>query len=248
MEVSLYQAAAAMNATERWQELVSDNLAAASVPGARKREISFSAVQAGLAPQAASMGGPNYVIPAAATVTNFQQGELRPSGNPMDFALEGPGWFTVQMPNGQPAYTRDGQFQLNAQGQLVTKQGYLVLGAGGPIQFDPNNAAAVTISATGAVSQGADQKGSLQIADFNNPGLLTALGGDLFAANNSALQKTNAVDTHVRQGFLEGANTSPTSEMATLVTAMRMFEANQKVLQMQSDRMSREITDLGNPS
>ncbi|HUA39678.1 MAG TPA: flagellar hook-basal body protein [Candidatus Sulfopaludibacter sp.] len=248
MDVSLYQAAAAMNATERWQEMISDNLAAGSVPGARKSEISFSAIQAGLASGAAGLRGPGYVIPTATTATNFQQGELRSSGNPMDFALEGPGFFTVQMPNGQTAYTRDGEFQLNSQDQLVTKQGYLVLGTAGPIQFDPNSSAAVTISATGDVSQGADKKGTLQLTDFNNPSLLTPLGGSLFSADSPALQKTVAATTHVRQGFLEGANGSPTSQMGSLITAMRMFEANQKVLQMQSDRMSREITDLGNPT
>lgn len=237
-----------MNATERWQEMVSENLAAASVPGARKREISFSAVQAGLAPETAGLGSSSYVIPTVTTTTNFQQGELRPSGDSMDFALEGPGFFTIQMPNGQSAYTRDGQFQLNAQGQLVTKQGYPVLGDAGPIQFDPNSSATITISATGDVSQGAEKKGTLQLADFNKPGLLTALGGSMFTADDPALQKTTASTTHVRQGFLEGANSSPTTQMATLITAMRMFEANQKVLQMQSDRMSREITDLGNPS
>ena len=247
MDVSLYQAAAAMNATERWQELVSDNIAAASIPGARKREISFSAVQAGLAPQAA-LGSLHYVIPSATTAVNFQQGELHASANRMDFALEGPGFFTVQLPSGQTAYTRDGQFNLNAQGQLVTNQGYLVLGQAGPIQFDPNNGGAITISDSGDVSQGAEKKNTLQLAEFNNPALLTPLGGGIFTADNSALQKTSATATHVRQGFIEAANTSPTEQMATLITAMRMFEANQKVLQMQSDRMSREITDLGNPS
>jgi len=248
MEVSLYQAAAAMNATERWQEMISDNLAASSIPGARKREISFSAIQAGLASQTSSATNAGYVIPSANSVTNFQQGELHPSGNAMDFALEGPGLFSVRMPDGQQAYTRNGQFQLNSQGQLVTTQGFPVLGEGGPIQFDAGSSTPITVSATGEVSQGSEQKGKLQITEFNKPGLLTALGGGLFRTDDPGLKTTNGTDTHVRQGFVESANTSPTIEMAGLITAMRMFEANQKVLQMQSDRMSREITDLGNPA
>ena len=247
MDVSLYQAAAAMNATERWQELISDNLATGSIPGARKREISFSAIQAGLASQSFNSANPGYVIPAASAVTNFQQGELHPSGNPMDFALEGPGFFAVRMPDGQRAYTRNGEFQLNSQGRLVTNQGNPVLGDNGPIQFDSGSSIPITISPTGEVSQGADKKGKLQIAEFNKPGLLTALGGGLYRADNPGLKTTGEITTRVRQGFVESANSSPTTEMASLITAMRMFEANQKVLQMQSDRMSREISDLGNP-
>jgi flagellar basal body rod protein FlgG len=245
MEVSLYQAAAAMNATERWQELISDNLATASIPGARKREVSFSAIQAGLDSQGSDPANPGYVMPAVNAVTNFQQGELHPSGNAMDSALEGPGFFSIQMPDGQRAYTRNGEFQLNSQGQLVTTQGFPVLSDTGPIQFDAGTSAPITISPTGEVSQGANGKGKLQIVEFNKPALLTGLGGGLFRADNPGLKPTSGSTTHVRQGFVESANSSPTSEMASLITAMRMFESNQKVLQMQSDRMSREITDLG---
>jgi flagellar basal-body rod protein FlgF len=245
MDVSLYQAAAAMNATARWQDLIADNLTTASISGARKREISFSDVEAGLNP---SVNGPikasNY-IPTANTVINFQPGELQPSSDPMDFALQGAGFFTIQLPDGQHAYTRDGEFQLNAQGQLVTKQGYLVLGTSGPLQINPNNPAAFTVSATGEVSQGEEQKGKLQLTNFKNPQQLTMISAGYFLADKPEAQPVPATSTQVRQGFIEAANTSPTRQMADLITAMRMFESNQKVLQMQSDRMSREITDLG---
>jgi len=245
MEVSLYQAAAAMNATERWQEMISNNLATASIPGARKHEISFSAVQATLA--SSNPTSPGFVIPVAREATNFQQGELHSTGSPLDFALEGPGFFSVRMPDGQPAYTRNGEFQLSSQGQLVTAQGFPVLGDNGPIQFDADSSSSITISATGEVSQGGEQKGKLQISEFDKPSLLTAIGSGLLRADSPALKPVPGDATRVRQGFIESANSSPTTEMASLITAMRMFESNQKVLSMQSDRMSREISDLGNP-
>lgn len=244
MEVSLYQAAAAMNATAQWQEMIAENLTAAPISGGRKREISFSDVQAGMDPNATGAGA-NYYIPTVSTSTNFQPGELHASNNPMDFALEGPGFFAIQLPGGQTAYTRGGEFQVNAKGQLVTNQGYAVLGSGGPIQFNPNSSDSITISPNGEVSQGAQQKGKLKIVEFDNPNLLTALGSENFRSDTPAAQPVDATSTKVRQGFLEGANTSPTTEMSGLVTAMRMFEANQKVMQMQSDRMTRIITDLG---
>ncbi len=247
MEVSLYQAAAAMNATDRWQEMISQNLSGASTPGARKNQISFSAVQAGMTSNVSGFASSGFVIPSAGTVTNFQQGELHSTGNSMDVALEGPGFFSVKMPDGQSAYTRNGEFQLNAQSQLATSHGNLVLGDSGPIQFEPGSSLPITISASGDVSQGAEVKGKLKITEFSKPNLLAAIGGGLFRADNKDLKPADAVATSVRQGNIESANTSPTLEMAGLITAMRMFESNQKVLQMQSDRMGRMITDLGNP-
>ena len=162
----------------------------------------------------------------------------------MDFALEGPGLFAVQMPDGKNAYTRGGEFQLNAQGQLVTKQGYMVMGDGGPVQMDPNNPAPLTVSATGEVSQGKDIKGKLSVVEFANQQELTMIGGGYFRMDDPNSLPVPSAGTSVRQGFTEAANTSPTLEMAGLITAMRMFETNQKVLQMQNDRMGRIITDL----
>ena len=245
MDVSLYQAAAGMSATAQWQDLIAENLSAASVPGARKQEASFSDVQAGMASNLADGEKTSYYLPSLNKVTNFQAGELRSTGNPTDFALEGPGFFSVKQANGQTAYTRDGEFQLNAQSQLVTKFGDTVLGDGGPLQFNPNNAGVITVSANGDVAQGDQVVGKLKTVEFANPGQLTMAGSSLFTANSPGMQPTTSTKTKVHQGFVEAANTSPTTEMASLITSMRLFEANQKVLQMQSDRMSRVITDLG---
>jgi len=246
MNVSLYQAAAAMNASSRWQEAIAENLAGSTIPGSRKQEISFSSVAAGMAPGRAGLPGSGYVIPNATSAINFQQGLLRPTNLPTDLAVEGPGFFEVQLPNGSHAFTRDGELQLNAQGQLVTKQGYLVMSDAGPLQLDPANSAPVSVSATGELSQGGALKGRLQLVEFRQPNQLESIGGGCFVATGTA-QAAPAQSSQVRQGFLESANTSPTTEMVSLIAAMRMFEANQKVLQMQDERMGRVITDVGNP-
>ncbi len=238
MDVSLYQAAAAMNATAQWQDLITENLANSAVPGSRKQEISFSDVQDGL----------GSGIPSANTVTNFKTGELCSTGNAMDFALEGKGFFTVQLPDGESAYTRNGEFKLNAKGMLVNNEGFAVLGSNGPLQFNPNSSDAITVSATGDVSQGSQAKGKLQITEFQHPERLTPIGTTDFQSEAQDAQPFAAVSTKVRQGFIEAANTSPTTEMASLITAMRMFESNQKVLQMQSDRMSKVISELSGTS
>lgn len=247
MNVSLYQAAAAMDANARWQELISENLASSAIPGGRKREMSFSAVEAGMAANQQGVETGRFIIPTPHTYTNFQPGSMRSTGAPLDFALEGPGFFEVQLPNGTTGYTRDGEFHLNAQGQLTTKQGYLVLGESGPLQFDPSNPAPLSISASGEVSQGRDSKGKLRLAEFSEPQKLSPLGSGFFIAQNPDAQARPASASAVWQGYLEGANTSPTAEMARMITAMRGFEANQRVMQLHDERMGRVISELGSP-
>ncbi len=244
MDVSLYSAAAAMNATERWQDLVADNLSSASVPGARQQEISFSSVAAGVSPSGNGVAGGKYEIPFAGASTNFSQGELKTTGNSLDFALEGSGFFSVQMPDGSTAYTRDGEFQLNSQGRLCTKQGYPVVGAAGNLTFNAANPAPITISAQGELSQGAESKGKIAVTEFANLKALSLGNGGYFQADAAQAGGKPGTATNVRQGFVEASNTSPTLAMASLITSMRMFETNQKVMQMQSDRMTKVITDL----
>jgi flagellar basal-body rod protein FlgG len=248
MNVSLYQAAASMNAQARWQELITENLSTGSIPGYRKHDISFAAVEAGLPSSALNAANSHNVIPSARSGVNFQQGELRATGNSMDFALEGPGLFEVQLPNGNKAYTRDGEFHVSPQGQLVTKQGYAVVSDSGPLQFDPNNGGAITIAPDGHVSQGSDVKGTIRMVEFKNLQDLTPISSGYFLNETPGVQPETASATHLRQGFLENSNTSPTLEMSNLITSMRMFEASQRVLQMQDERMGKVITEIGNPN
>jgi flagellar basal-body rod protein FlgF len=245
MNVSLYQAAAAMNANSRWQELIADNLADSSVPGARKQDVSFAAVEAGLPSGQLGLNGERFVMPAARPALNFTQGEINPTGVTTDFAVDGPGFFEVQLPNQQISFTRDGEFHVNAKGELTTKRGYPVMGDSGPIQLDPNNPAPLSVSSSGQVSQGGETKGHIKVVEFKDPHVLTVMGQGYYSLAKPGDKPQDAQLSAVRQGYLEGANTSPTVEMSSLITAMRMFESNQKVLQMQDDRMGRVITDLG---
>ncbi len=119
---------------------------------------------------------------------------------------------------------------------------------GGPLQLDPANSTPISVAASGEVSQGGTLKGRLRLVEFTQPNQLTPIGAGCFVAGNPGQQPAAAQNSQIRQGFLEGANTSPTTEMASLITAMRMFETNQKVMQMQDERMGRVITELGNPS
>jgi flagellar basal body rod protein FlgG len=247
MNVSLYQAAAGMKATGRWQELIAENLASSSVPGFKRQGLSFSAVQSGLMGPGATDPARRFTLPVSASATDFQPGELKPAG-PTDLAIEGRGFLEVTLPNGSRAYTRDGELHVSPQGQLVTKQGYPVEGTAGPITLDATNAAPLTVSAGGDVSQGADSKGVLKIVDFHEARRLTSIGGGYFLATDPGLVPAPATQFALRQGFLEASNTSAVIEMADLISSSRLFEANQKVIQSQDERLGRLIADVGNPN
>ena len=177
----------------------------------------------------------------------MEPGELRTTGNELDFAIQGGGFFQVQKPDGQTGYTRDGEFHKSSQGQLVTKQGFPVIGQGGTIQLDQNNAA-IEISPGGVVTQGTTQRGQLKVVDFNDSKLLTPSGGGVYVARAQGLTPTDKPDSLVRQGFLEEGNTNTSREMADLITVMRSSEANLKIIQMQDERMGKTISELGSPN
>jgi flagellar basal-body rod protein FlgG len=251
MNVSFAQAASALNANSRWQELISENLASSGVPGFRRQDMSFRAVQAGVMGPSGDPQNPastNLVMPKSASATVFEPGDSNYTGINTNVALEGSGFFEIQLPDGSLGYTRNGEFQLNSQGQLVTSSGHSVMGETGPIQIDLSNAAPMSIAANGTVSQGTETKGQLKAVDFDDPGKLQNIGGGYFKPGDPSVTPTVAANTTFRQNYLEASNTSTTREMANLLSSMRTYEANQKVIQVSDERMAKVISDLGNPS
>lgn len=189
-----------------------------------------------------------FSLPHPVVATNFTPGEMKYTGGATDVAIDGNGFFQVQLQNGQTGYTRDGEFHINSQGQLVTKDGNQVETDGGNATFDMKNPVAISISNTGVISQGSVRKGQLKLVDFNNRNLLTSVGNGAFMATDPQIQANDVARPSVRQGFLEGANTSPVTEMANLITVMRTFESNQKTIQLNDERMGRVISEVGTPS
>ena len=251
MNVSLIQAASALNANMRWQELITENLAASSIPGYRKQDLSFEAVKAGV------MSPPNpsntsastsFYLPVASQVTNFRQGQMMYTGIATNMAVEGKGFFQVQSPDGTQYLSRNGEFDINAQGQLVNKNGFLVLSDTGPIQIDRSNPLPITVAPNGEIKQGEVPKGKVSVVEVNDTRYLTDIGGGCYVTNNPNAQLTESEDSSVKQYFVESANTTPIKEMAGLITAMRTYEANQRIIQLNDERMSRSISELGNPS
>ncbi|MGO8677417.1 MAG: flagellar hook-basal body protein [Limisphaerales bacterium] len=251
MDVSLYQAASGMNASSRWQEVIADNLTSSQIPGFKRQDVSFSAIQSGyVARPPGALPGPaqRFQMPLANSTVNFKAGELRSTGVPTDLAIEGTGFFDVQLPDGTHAYTRDGEFRVDTQGQLVNKQGLQVMGDAGPVQLDPHSASPVTVAINGEVSQAGVVVGRLKLAEFKDPAALVQAGGGCFVVGDPATQPGTPATVTVHQGFLESSNSSPVMEMGNMITAMRFYEANQKVAQMEDDRINHLISDVASPT
>lgn len=238
-----------MRALDRWQEAITDNLSSGTVNGYKRKEVNFESAPGGAAAnQIGQPGDPaSMVFPRPGLATDFSSGQIKPTAHETDLAIQGKGFFQVELPDGTLAYTRDGEFKWDTQGQLVTKEGYLVMGQGGPIQRDPNNPAPMVVATNGDVSQGNQKLGQLNIVEFNDPQLLDRLSGSYYSADSAGIQSQVAEDSRLRQGYLETSNASSIKEMVNMMTAMRLFEANQKVIQSNDQRMSRTITSLGNP-
>ena len=184
------------------------------------------------------------VMPAATYRINTQ-GNLTVTNNSLDLAISGRGYFQVQMPDGTTAYTRDGSLQLNASGQLVTADGYLVL----PSITVPTTATAVTVNSSGQIvatvaGQSAQQTlGQLQLASFINPVGLEANGNNLLKQTDASGSPTttNPGTTGmgtIIQGSLETSNVDTVTEITNLITAQRAYELNSKVITTASEMMS----------
>jgi len=245
----MYQAAAAMMGNARWQEAISENLAASNVPGFKRTEVSFASLASGLVVPGESAAPSDrdmrYQLPAARGSTVFSRGDFQTTGVPTHVAIEGNGFFEIQLPNGELGYTRNGQFSVNANGQLVTSQGYPVLTDGGAVQLDNTVPGPISIAADGTVSKGGAGRGKLRVVEFADPRQLTAVGGGFWKAPDPTIQRTDAGYPALRSGGVEGSNTSAVAEMVGMIHAMRMYEANQKVIQTQDDRMGKVINELG---
>ncbi len=242
MNVSLFQAASGMNASARWQEITAENLAASQVPGYKRQSISIEPFATALT-SASSAEGAGRTMPNTRIQTDFSPAGLRATSVDTDLAIDGDGFFAVQLPSGDVAYTRDGEFHRTPAGQLVSKQGFPILGDSGPIQLDPNNPE-LFISSTGEITQGSEAHGKVKVVKFSDPSMLTPIGAGQFTAQNPGLKSEEMGSPSLRQGYLELANTNSVAEMTQMISSMRMFEMNQRIIQSQDERMGRTITEL----
>jgi len=163
---------------------------------------------------------------------DFSTGPLQQTGNPLDLAIEGEGFFVVQTANGD-AYTRDGRFSLNDLGQVITHNGDPVLGDGGPITTNPNGGP-ISISREGTISQDGAQIGTFRTVAFDTPAALEKIGNSLWRATDESPRPPQ--NSHIATGFIEGSNVNPVAELTQMIEISRAYEAVSRMI-AQSDQL-----------
>ena len=258
---ALYTAASGMNAQQMNLDNIANNLANSSTSGYQQRRMQFTDLlyQNVVMPGSASSQQTTVAtgmqiglgVRPGATEILQTQGELAQTGNPLDIAIEAGGFFHIQLPTGQVGYTRAGNFQLDAQGNLVTANG-------NPVQPGitvPPNATAVSIGSDGTVSvtlpgQAQSSKvGVIQTAMFANPGGLNSIGGNIYlataASGDPIVGSPGGTDGlgSLQQNMLEQSNVSVVEQFVEMIVAQRSYESNSRVVKA-ADEMLQQLNQL----
>lgn len=175
-----------------------------------------------------------------ATYRDTAQGSLQMTSNPLDVALEGKGYFAVTTPNGT-AYTRNGSFALNAQGQLITKQGYPVQGDGGGDLVIPEGSKHITITPDGQISTEQGEVGVIKVADFADQQSMQELGDGLYS---SAAPEVAVENPRMVQSTVESSNVNPILEMNRMVEVLRAYQSTYRMLTNDHERIRGAIQKL----
>ena len=259
---ALSTAATGMQAQQLNVEVISHNIANMNTTGYKRQRAEFQdLLYQTVERMGVSSSDANTVIPTGVQVGSgvkagsvyriTEQGNIDQTGNPYDVAIQGDGYFVVQTPDGNNAYTRAGNFSVNAEGQMVTEDGYVVA----PGIAVPQDATNVTISKAGTVqvilggdAANAQDVGQLDLARFVNPAGLDAIGDNLFletaASGVPNLGQPGGLGFGtLQQGFLETSNVNAVTEISSLITAQRAYEMNSKVITA-TDEMLRTASQL----
>ncbi len=252
---ALYTAASGMSAQQLNLDTIANNLANSSTAGFRQRRLQFqdmiyqNLVTPGAAQSQQTVSAGLQIglgTKSAATEIIMTQGDMNQTGNPLDLAIRGSGFFQVSRPDGTIAYTRAGSFHRNNQGTMVTTDGDPLI----PNISIPVNATDVTITEYGVVNatlpgqQNPAQLGQIQLATFVNPGGLNSMGSNLFQATLSSGDPvlanpggTEGLGT-LQQSYLENSNVDVVGEFVQMVLAQRAYESNSKVIRAADDMYS----------
>jgi len=251
---ALWTAATGMQAQQMTLDVISNNLANVQTAGFKRSRVDFQDLVYEILQAPGSASAEGQEVPsglqighgsrAVATQRLFIKGDLQQTGNPLDLAIEGDGFFQVQLPGGDTGYTRSGAFKKNSQGQMVTSDGFEML----PQITIPANAISVTIGVDGTVSvvqagQAQPQTaGTIELVRFINPAGLQSQGRNLFLptqASGDAIPGTPGRDGigTLLQGFVEGSNVNVVEEMVAMIVTQRAYEINSRAIKTADEMM-----------
>ena len=229
---------------EMRMDVISNNLANVSVIGFKKSRISFKDVLAQAGPadaQEKGLGGTGGGGSLVILKTDLGQGDIQSTGNNLDLAISGSGFFKVETPNGV-RFTRKGNFQLDSQGNLITQNGYRVLGRSGPISIYGKD---VVIDEQGSVFIDGERADQVDVVDFDSQENLIVEGHGLIKNVLDEPGKAPPPETAVRQGYLELSNVNPVEEMVNMIHSLRAFESYEKSMKVLDEMNSKVVNEVG---
>jgi len=237
MENTTYIGLSRQSGLRQALDVVANNIANVNTPGYQAERIVFREFL--VKPRNESQIS---FVQDVGTARDLSDGPLQRTGNPLDVALNGEGYFVLDTPLGE-RYTRHGRFQLNADGQIVTNAGYSVAGNGGPIQVNPNGGQ-ITITKDGTVSDETGVLGQLRVVRFDDPQQLRKAAGSSFIAPDG-VNPQNVNTPTIVQGMVEGSNVNAIGEMTRMITLHRTHDSVAKFIQQEDKRQKDMIQTLG---
>ena len=234
MENPAYVVLSQQTALSKQMDVIANNLANVNTPAFRSQTLLFNEfLGKATNPGISGTGSRIAFVGLGGTLPDTRPGPIEPTGNQLDFALQGSGYFVVNTPDG-PRYTRDGHFGLNGQGQLVNAQGYQVVDPAGRPLTVPQGAANIEVTPNGVLNSDKGQIGSLQIVKFDSDIAMQKIGTDLYQTDAPA-QKVDST-TMVKQGMIEGSNVQPIIEVSKMIQVQRAYEAANQMIMNEHDR------------
>ncbi len=234
-------AASGLHARMEALDLVANNLANATTGGFKLDREFYSLFSAGEDPGVE--GNPGTKLPVIQKQwTDFTQGALQPTGNSLDLALSGKGFFVVNGPSG-PLYTRNGSFQMSASGALTTTDGYAVQTTGGQT-LQTKSQAPLDVGPDGTITQDGAAVGQLQLVDFQDRSVLQKVGNGYFGVTDAKVVPIPAAGVTVAQGKVENSNVAPAESAVRLVGLSRQFEMLQKAISITTDMNKKAVEDV----
>lgn len=237
MENSIYLGLSRQKTLQTNMTITANNIANMNTPGYRAQNMLFAEF---LADPRGAEDELSFVYDRGQYKTTMA-GPVQQTENPLDVALIGDGFFSVEAPGGQVAYSRAGNLQLGLDGILQTSAGFPVRSAGGGTIAIPANATEIKISNNGTVSTQDGQIGQIEIVEFDNIQNMKAFGDNLYITDDAA---NPATKTALRQGYLEGSNVNAIMEMTNMIEVSRSYQSIQQAMQQENDRLRNAIQKL----
>lgn len=236
----LYRSASAMLPRIKQQEVIANNLANVSSPGF-KRDVVFTK-ELSKAQQRNAARKSDWQTPMIDQVyTGFEQGQLDKTGNPLDIALEGQGFFIFETGDGNNFLSRAGNLTVDSEGYLADSEGHLLLGDAGPINVGGGT---VSVSESGQVEVDNSVVASIRVVDIEDKSILQKIGKTAFVIPEGT-EPGPAVEVTIRQGYLESSNVDVVKEMVSMIVSFRNFEADARAVQAQDDSLEKLINNVG---